>query len=197
MKPRELCILLGVLLASTLISFFAGKNRGMKQMEKWYKDNMDTTSVVQIDTNKADAPIPDTVYQDKPVYYPVYIDSEIPEPQIIYRDSIQYILMEKTIKEYKKENYYAKISGVDPNLDYIETYNTTITNTVYVPQKVEPKRNFIQLSGEFVYDKTPMLPVTLDLGYRKGLFEITAGGGYDFMQRGIVLKSGIKVKFEF
>ena len=50
-------------------------------------------------------------------------------------------LMEKTIKEYRKENYYAKISGVDPNLDYIETYNTTITNTVYVPKT--DKKNFI------------------------------------------------------
>ena len=142
-------ILIAAVIAAILGSFYLGQNRGMKITDAWYKSHIDTTSVVQLDTNKQEAPVPDTVYLDKPKYYPVYIDSEIPEPQIIYRDSIHYVLMEKVIKEYKTEEYFAKISGVDPNLDYIETYNKTITNTIYVPQKITPKKDYLEFDAEF------------------------------------------------
>ena len=108
-----------------------------------------------------------------------------------------YVRLEKTIKEYRKENYYARISGVDPSLDYIETYNKTVTNTVYVPQKIVPKKNFIEIDGTFMYNKSPMLPVTASVGRKVGPLEFSAGGGYDFLQKGVVLKSGIKLKFEF
>ena len=197
MKVKEILIFIGVLLTAVVISFFIGKKNGIKKTEKWYKDNIDTATTIQVDTNKAEHPIHDTVYHDKPVYYPVYIDSEIPEPQIIYKDSIVYVRLEKTIKEYRKENYYARISGVDPSLDYIETYNKTVTNTVYVPQKIVPKKNFIEIDGTFMYNKSPMLPVTASVGRKVGPLEFSAGGGYDFLQKGVVLKSGIKLKFEF
>lgn len=187
-------ILIAAVIAAILGSFYLGQNRGMKITDAWYKSHMDTTSVVQLDTNKQEAPVPDTVYVDKPKYYPVYIDSEIPEPQIIYRDSVHYILMEKTIKEYKTEEYFAKISGVDPSLDYIETYNKTITNTVYVPQKIAPKKDYLEFDAEFKYDKILMAPVTVNIGHRYGPLDIYAGGGYDFITRSAVGQVGIKLQ---
>ena len=190
-------ILIAAVIAAILGSFYLGQNRGVRITDAWYKSHMDTTSVVQLDTNKQEAPVPDTVYLDKLKYYPVYIDSDIPEPQIIYRDSIHYVLMEKVIKEYKTENYFAKISGVDPNLDYIETYNKTVTNTVYVPQKVAPKKDYIEFDAEFKYDKMLMAPVTVNIGHRYGPLDIYAGGGYDFITRSVVGQVGAKVQMGF
>lgn len=190
-------ILIAAVIAAILGSFYLGQNRGMKITDAWYKNHMDTTSVVQLDTNKQEAPVPDTVYLDKLKYYPVYIDSEIPEPQIIYRDSIHYVLMEKVIKEYKTEEYFAKISGVDPNLDYIETYNKTITNTVYVPQKIAPKKDYLEFDAEFKYDKMLMAPVTVNIGHRYGPLDVYAGGGYDFITRSAVGQVGAKIQIGF
>lgn len=190
-------ILIAAVIAAILGSFYLGQNRGMKITDAWYKSHMDTTSVVQLDTNKQEAPIPDTVYLDKLKYYPVYIDSEIPEPQIIYRDSIHYVLMEKVIKEYKTEDYFAKISGVDPNLDYIETYNKTITNTIYVPQKITPKKDYLEFDAEFKYDKMLMAPVTVNIGHRYGPLDIYAGGGYDFITRSAIGQVGAKIQIGF
>ena len=190
-------ILIAAVIAAILGSFYLGQNRGMKITDAWYKSHMDTTSVVQLDTNKQEAPVHDTVYRDKLKYYPVYIDSEIPEPQIIYRDSIHYVLMEKVIKEYKTEEYFAKISGVDPNLDYIETYNKTITNTVYVPQKIAPKKDYLEFDAEFKYDKMLMAPVTVNIGHRYGPLDVYAGGGYDFITRSATGQVGAKIQIGF
>ena len=105
--------------------------------------------------------------------------------------------MERVIKEYRTEDYFAKISGVEPNLDYIETYNKTVTNTVYVQQKITPKTNYFALEGTLMYDIIPMAPVTFNVGYRKGLLDVSAGIGYDFIQRDPVVKSDIRIMFNF
>ena len=190
-------ILIAAVIAAILGSFSLGQNRGVKITDKWYRDHMDTTTTVQIDTNKVEVPVADTEYVDRPVYIPVYTDPEIPEPQIIYRDSVHYVLMGRVTKEYRTEDYFAKISGVEPNLDYIETYNKTVTNTVYVPQKITQKTNYFALEGVIMYDAVPMAPVTFNVGYRKGLFDVSAGVGYDFLQRGPVVKAGMRFNISF
>jgi len=190
-------IFIAVVIAAILGAFFLGQRKGVRKTVDWYEKHTDTTTVVQIDSNKFDTPEPDTVYKDKPVYYPVYIDSEIPEPQIIIKDSIQYILMKRTIKEYKSDEYFAKISGVEPNLDYIETYNKTVTNTVYVPTRIEPKKDFFELDAKMMYDGSWMAPVTANLGYRRGLLEVYAGGGWDFLKKNPVGQVGARVTFGF
>ena len=96
-----------------------------------------------------------------------------------------------------EEEYFAKISGVDPNLDYIETYNKTITNTVYVPQKVVPKKDYLEFDAEFKYDKMLMAPVTVNIGHRYGPLDIYAGGGYDFITRSAIGQVGAKIQIGF
>ena len=185
-----LCVIFG--------SFYYGKCRGAKVTHDWYKTHMDTITTTHIDTNKTDKPVADTEYVDKPVPYPVYIKGDTEYVNVIeYKDSIVYVMLPRTVKEYRKENYYAKISGVDPSLDYIETYNKTIENTVYVPQKIEPKRNFFAIEGAVMYDAIPLSPVTANLGYRRGLFEVSAGAGYDFFQKGPVVKAQLSFGFSF
>lgn len=85
--------------------------------------------------------VTDTIVSIKPVPCTTYvtktITKEIPIEKVIIKDSIVYVNLEKEVKEYRDTNYYAKVSGIDPNLDYIETYNTTttITNTTTIYKK--------------------------------------------------------------
>lgn len=192
---KNLIILAGVLVMMCL-SFLAGKKEGVQQTRKWYADHTDTTTVSQIDTNKAEKPVADTEYVDRPVPYPVYIKGDT-EYVTEYKDSIVYVMLPRTVKEYRKEKYYAKISGVDPSLDYIETYNETITNTIYVPQKQTLPKNFIELDGKFLYDGMPMAPVTANIGHRFGLFEVYVGSGYDLLLHQPIGQAGVRAQFRW
>ena len=190
-------IIFAAVLALLVLSFLIGRRDGVKKTHQWYADNMDTTTVVTVDTNKVEDPIHDTTYLDKPVYYPVYVEGEPAEPQIIYRDSVHYILLDRTFKEYRTDDYYAKISGVEPNLDYIETYNKTVTNTVYVPQAMPKKLEFVELDARIVYNGIPMAPVTANIGHVYGPLEVYAGGGYDFLQKKAAVQIGGRLRFGF
>ena len=190
-------IIFSAVLAMIVLSFLIGRRDGVKKTHQWYADNIDTTTVVAVDTNKVEDPIHDTTYLDKPVYYPVYVEGEPAEPQIIYRDSVHYILLDRTFKEYRTDDYYAKISGVEPNLDYIETYNKTVTNTVYVPQAMPKKLEFVELDARIVYNGIPMAPVTANIGHRYGKLEVYAGGGYDFLQKKPAVQIGSRIRFDF
>ena len=194
---RKNIIALAVIVFFLCLAYLTGQKEGVKKMEKWYANHSDTTSVTQIDTNKSEAPKVDTEYVDRPIYFPVYVEGEPAKPEIIYRDSVHYILLDRTFKEYRTDDYYAKISGVEPSLDYIETYNKTVTNTVYVPRNVPRKRDFLELDAKFLYDGMPLAPVTTNIGYRRGLFEVYAGGGYDFLQKQPVGQAGMRLRLEW
>lgn len=194
---KKTILLIAAFICCILCSYYLGQRKGIRLTDEWYKNHTDTSTTVQIDSNRLEKPVADTVYVDSLVYYPVYIDSEIPEPQIIYRDSVHYVLMEKVVKEYKTDNYFAKISGVDPNLDFIETYNKTVTNTVYIPQKIDTKKNYAELDMKFGYYGELTSPLTLNIGHEYNLFDFYAGGGYDFIQRTPVFQVGIRTRVRF
>lgn len=194
---KKTILLIAAFICGILCSYYLGQRKGIRLTDEWYKNHTDTSTTVQIDSNRFEKPVADTVYVDSLVYYPVYIDSEIHEPQIIYRDSVHYVLMEKVVKEYKTDNYFAKISGVDPNLDFIETYNKTVTNTVYVPQKIDTKKNYAELDMKFGYYGELISPLTLNIGHEYNLFDFYAGGGYDFIQRTTVFQVGIRTRVRF
>lgn len=191
---KKSLVILAAVFVMMCLSFLVGRRDGVKRTHQWYKDNMDTTSVVQVDTNKDVKPVHDTMYLDKPVYYPVYVEGEPAEPQIIYRDSVHYVLLDRTFKEYRTEDYFARVSGVEPSLDFIETYNKTVTNTVYVPRDVPRKPDFLELDARIVYNGIPMAPVTANIGHAYGPLEVYAGGGYDFLQKKALVQVGGRVR---
>lgn len=65
------------------------------------------------------------------------------KPTIIVRDSLVFVQVPMEQKIYQGENYKAAVSGYKPNLDWIETYNTTKTIT---PQ---PKKWGISISAGY------------------------------------------------
>lgn len=172
--------------------YLLGLRKGVKKADEWIAAHTNTTT--QIDTNKTEAPLPDTVYLVKNVPYPVYVPGETPEPEVVVKDSIVYLMLPRTVKEYRKPDYYARISGIDPELDYIETYAKTEKEVVYVPQETKQKRDFLELDLKFIYDGMPMAPATLNIGYRRGPFEVYAGGGYDLLQKNPVGLAGIRAR---
>ena len=90
------------------------------------------------------------------------------------------------------------MSGVEPSLDRIDIFQKTqyINNTVYVPTK-DTRKDFVELNAKFLYDRAPLMPITLDIGYRRGLFEVYAGAGYDLLQKTPVGEVGTRMKFKF
>lgn len=89
----------------------------------------DTIIIASIDT----MPIHDTTYIMKDRMVAVPVDK-------IIRDTItDTIYLPREVREYRADTYFARVSGVDPTLDYIETYNTTIHQPITTTIEVKPK----------------------------------------------------------
>ena len=186
-----------IILSLAVIASLASYHKGFVNGKKWYASQIDTSSVTQIDTNKTEKPIADTEYVDRPVPYPVYVKGNTEYiTKTEYKDSIVYVMLPRTVKEYRKENYYAKVSGIDPSLDYIETYNKTETNTIYVPTK-DTRKSFLELDARLIYEGMALAPVTFNYGHSFGRIDVYAGSGYDFLQHSPVAQIGGRIKFKF
>ena len=120
-------ILLGVI-AILIIAFSIAMHRIKVLKANDGKVIRDTTTVVKYDTIK--------------ITKPKYITQKIIDTMLVpVRDTIRlndttYITLPITQKEYKKDSLYrVLVSGYKPNLDLIEVYpktiTQTITNTVY------------------------------------------------------------------
>lgn len=105
----------------------------------WYKEYKKPAEVItkietRVDTVKAEKPVP--VYTNL-VSYKFF---DVPLEHIVYlpgeSDTVQ-VSLPITHKTYQDTTYKVEISGVNPNLEYIETYNrsTTITQTQLVYKK--------------------------------------------------------------
>ena len=192
MKKYIIPIVLILAVIASLLAYRKGYKRGVE----WYASQIDTTTTTQIDTNTTVAPIADTEYVTKYIPYPVPVKGDT-EYITEYKDSIVYVMLPRTVKEYRKENYYAKVSGVDPSLDYIETYDKTVTETVFIPQKIEPKKNFLEIDARLLWDTQPYAPVTANLGRVYGPLEVYVGGGWDFAQKSVVGQIGGRLRLNY
>ncbi len=117
---KELKIIL-VLVAAVILSlgwvfFFIERNRPVETITKIERHT---------DTIKLRDPVP--VYTTLKSYQ--FFD--FPVEKVVYVDSSSHVQVEIPIeqKTYRDSNYMAIVSGFQPNLDYIETYNNTTTIT--------------------------------------------------------------------
>lgn len=84
---------------------------------------------------------------------------------VVARDTLvvhdtTYVVLQKEVKEYRGEEYYAKVSGYRPSLDFIEVYpKTTIINNT---QTLAPKKNFVSLGLDVGYVGSFRAPVFLE-----------------------------------
>lgn len=74
----------------------------------------------------------DTIIASQPIYFTRVVRDTIRVPADTVRvgDTL-FVELPREVKEYKDSNYYARVSGVCPELEYIETYNKTQIITQY------------------------------------------------------------------
>lgn len=58
----------------------------------------------------------------------------------VVRDTM-YLELPREVKEYRDTNYYARVSGFKPELEYLETYSSerVITKTLPLEKKLKPR----------------------------------------------------------
>lgn len=117
---------------------------------------------------------------------------------LILRDTF-YLVVNKEVKEYRDSLYYIKVSGYQPNLDYVEVYprTTTISKTETVTQPVT-KRHGLALGFEANYSYAPYIPIYIE--YSNMLHKnirMYARVFYDFPTRSYGVGLGAKVNIEW
>ena len=166
-KVKKTLIIIAVLLAATLIGYVVGRShpRDIEQIVK-----IDT--LVRYDTIKIDKPVEVRYVQTTKTI-------RVPVRDTIRLKDTTYMVLPKEEKEYRDSQYYAKVSGYQPSLDYIEVYPKTTTVSVL--------ETVIQHSSPFYYSldvqvdygsvgyKYLQPSVGAELGYKKWAIEAAAG----------------------
>lgn len=166
-KVKKILIIIAVLLAATLIGYVVGRShpRDIEQIVK-----IDT--LVRYDTIKIDKPVEVRYVQTtKTIRVPV-------RDTILLKDTT-YVVLPKEVKEYRDSQYYAKVSGYQPSLDYIEVYpkTTTISKTETIVQSRSPLYYSLDLQLDYgsIGYKYLQPSVGAELGYKKWAIEAAAG----------------------
>ena len=111
-----------------------------RELDKYKNAPADTVTIVKHDTIKIDSPVPVYKYIKKNEYI------TITDSLVVVDTVTKFIQLPREYMVYKDTNYRAVVSGVDPRLDSIEVYKTTITNNItkYVPRKVKTFGTFVE-----------------------------------------------------
>ena len=105
-----------------------------------------------------------------------------------------YIRMGRQQKYYKTDDYEAWVSGINPRLDSLrfKTYKDVITNT-YTPQI---KQHSLALYAAPSFDGiNTTLPIGLEYSYSMKRLELSAGVGYEMINRRLEVQGTIKIPF--
>lgn len=124
----------------------------------------------------------DTIKIDKPVevrYVQTTRTIRVPVRDTIRLKDTTYMVLPKEEKEYRDSQYYAKVSGYQPSLDYIEVYpkTTTISKTETIVQSRSPLYYSLDLQLDYgsIGYKYLQPSVGAELGYKKWAIEAAAG----------------------
>ena len=165
MKQCLLPFLVGAaLVAAILMSFLIGRGRGYSEgYEKAMNEPHKADTIVKVDTHFVDLPVEKWKTKEKVVFVPVH------DSTLVTIHDTTYIALNRERKGYSGDDYELEITGIEPNLEWIKTYQKTqyITNTI-----VEKKRwSFGVTAGPGVmWDGKEIKP---GLGF-------VAGFGYNF-----------------
>lgn len=118
------------------------------------------------------------------------------------RDTV-YLVMNRQIKEYRDSLYYARVSGYDPSLDYIEVYpkTTTISKMETTTQKSSPWRYGVDVGLDYgmVWGKYITPNIGAEIGYKKLTLGVECGVNMSIVNSAIetstpYLQASIKYK---
>lgn len=133
------------------IAFFLGwLTRPYQEKNNALEAKNDTVTVVRRDTVSVSYPIPQYVRTTDSVYITLR-DTTV----VRYRDTAT-ISLPVTQKYYSSDNYRAWVSGYEPRLDSIMTFNKTVTKTV--TKEVEHKTTDLYIDAGSMMIKGDLAP---------------------------------------
>lgn len=138
----------------------------------------DTTKMVQVDTV--------TRYDTINIPAPVEIRYEkltetliLPKVDTLRLCDTVYLVVNREIKEYRDSLFYARVSGYQPSLDYIEVYPKTmvISKTETTTPKPSPWRYSLYIGAD--YERVGHVIISpnigAEIGYKKISFGVEGG----------------------
>lgn len=134
-------------------------------------------------------------------YYPVEIKTErVDTMRIVVRDTVRikdtlYMNLQMQRRTYKRDDFYAEVTGYNPRLTYIEVYPETVYVTT---EKIKPvtKRNALEFGIEVNY--STMFNIPLHLEYSHALTDVLSVygyGEYELLRKKFGVGAGTKVAF--
>lgn len=130
-KTERILSLIALAVILFLAVFFAwkiGRNRGYHKGFTAGVESVKADTVTRVDTHYVDRPVPVVEYRDtgRLVYVQVTDTTNIHDTT--------FIVLPTTVRQYADSTYRLQISGVQPRLDWIETYARTEIVNHYFPQ---------------------------------------------------------------
>lgn len=166
-KYKKLLIAIAIVTSAWLIGYITGRNYVRE-----------TTTVVQVDTVIKH----DTIKVSSPVeirYEKLTETLILPKVDTLRLRDTVYLVVNKEIKEYRDSLYYARVSGYQPSLDFIEVYPKTmvISKTETTTSKPSPWRYSLGLRLNYgTIEHSYITPaIGAELGYDR--FSIGAEAG--------------------
>lgn len=142
---------IGILIVGVVIGCLLPDHYDYRDEGKWVQVNTIIDTVIFRDTIREVEPVESI----KEYWY---------SEKVVVRDTLRicdtlYVNLPMKKVCYKGEDYYAEVSGYNPNLDYIEVYPKTVK--LVETKKIKEKLNYLSLGAEANYALTPYIPIYL------------------------------------
>lgn len=124
-------IVTGCAILALCLSWWISGNRSYRKGFTAGVESVKADTVTKIDTHYVDRPVPVLEYRDtgRLVYVQVTDTTNIHDTT--------FIVLPTTVRQYADSTYRLQVSGVQPQLDWIETYTKTNIVNHYFPQLPE------------------------------------------------------------
>ena len=166
-KIKSILVAAALLVGVWLIGYIIGRNHIPTTVEKVQIDTL-----VRHDTIRIESPVEIRRIKTTDTLIVPITDT------LRVRDTI-YLVLNRQIKEYRDSLFYARVSGYDPTLDFIEVYPRTmvISKTETTTQNPSPWRYEVTVGLDYgmMWGKYITPNVGAEIGYKKLTLGVECG----------------------
>ena len=166
-KIKSILVAAALLVGVWLIGYIIGRNRIPSTVEKVQIDTLVRHDTIRIESPPEIRRIKTTDTLILPITDTLRV-----------RDTV-YLVLNRQIKEYRDSLFYARVSGYDPRLDFIEVYpkTTVISKTETTTQNPSPWRYGVTVGLDYgmVWEKYITPNVGAEIGYKKLTLGVECG----------------------